>query len=120
METKRSRRVKRSVAFLPFWALTIAAVQMFQLPGIVFLAVAILGTMIPGFVLMKIWPDDRDSPHWSSVKIPRDTLARWLPFFAALFAAIGANLLIESLWIPIVAALAAGVPTKILVRRLLS
>jgi len=119
METKRSPRVKRSVAFLPFWALAIAATQLFQLGGIAFLAVAILGAVIPGYALMRIWPDDRDSPHWPSVKVPRETLARWIPFFAALFAAVGSNLLVESLWIPMAAALAAGVPAKILVRRLL-
>jgi len=119
MELKTSPRTKRSVALLPFWALAMVAAQQFKLGGITFLAVVILGAMIPGLVLMRIWPDDRDTPRWPRIVVRRETLARWIPFFAALFSAIGSNLLTANLWIPIAAALAAGIPAKILVRRLL-
>jgi len=108
MEARTSPRVKRSVAFLPFWALAIVAAQQFQLGGIAFLAVAILGAVIPGYVLMRIWPDDRDAPRWPRGVISREIVTkRILPFLViTVFALITA--FYEGLWAPMVAALVGG------------
>jgi len=119
MAQKPTPQMKRSIAFMPFWALALVAAGQFKFEGITFLAVVVLGAVVPGYMVVRIWPIDGVSLKWPSMKESHGTLTRWVPFFAAVFAGAGFDLLLESQWVSVTAALVAGVSAKVLVQRLL-
>jgi len=99
-------RLRRVLAFIFISVLVSVAASQFQLGGAAFVAVAVLGALIPFVILMRLWPDNPDAPWriFSTINpdFDRQSAGRGILVFLGITAFATITAFYSVLWWPLV------------------